>query len=565
MSRDNDSYSRSMAFVAILVCLGMSPLFAQTIVSSLHNLSTTGSGTIKATTESEICIFCHTPHSSRANSPLWNKGKGGMTYTLYNTTALNASVNQPDGSSVLCLSCHDGTIALGNVISRPTDIAFTGGVTTMPSGNTNLSTNLSDDHPISFIYSASLASADGQLKDPATITPPVGLENGKTQCTSCHNPHDNVNGKFLVQTRQNSALCLSCHERDYWTSSTHQSSSATWNGSGTNPWFHTPYTTVAENACENCHNPHNAGPNQPLLNYNTEENNCLACHSGNVASTDIQSQLAKISTHNVAGYFLIHDVSEGALSLTQHVECQDCHNPHATNSSSASAPNANGFINGVQGIDMSGNTVNPIQYQYELCFRCHADSPSKPPARTLRQHDQNNVRLEFNTNNPSYHPVAGVGNNPNVPSLIAPLTESSIIYCTDCHASNGANSPKGPHGSIFEPVLRFRYETADNTEQSTSVYRLCYECHDEDSIKDDESFAEHKRHIYNVDAPCNACHDPHGVSNTQGNSTNNTHLINFDLNIVSPRNGVLEFEDLGTFSGKCTLICHGENHNGRTY
>ena len=558
-----------VANIAVSLCLFslMIPaVWGQTIISSPHNLSAvSGPGTIKASAESEICIFCHTPHNSKPNSPLWNRDDQGTSYNLYSTTTLDASLNQPDGSSTLCLSCHDGTIALGNVISRPTDIAFAGGITNMPLGNTNLSTNLADDHPVSFAYTVSLSATDGQIKHPSTITPPVELENGKVQCTSCHDPHDNTNGKFLVQTRQNSALCLSCHEKDYWTSSTHQSSSAGWNGSGPNPWFHTPYPSVSENACENCHNPHNAGQDQPLLNYNTDENNCLACHNGNVASTDIQSQFAKISGHNVAGYNLIHDVGEGALSLTQHAECQDCHNPHATNSSTATAPNANGFIRGTKGIDMSGNPVNPIQYQYELCFRCHADSPVKPPARTLRQHDQNNVRLEFNTNNPSFHPVAGPGKNPNVPSLIAPLTESSIIYCTDCHASDGGSSPKGPHGSNFEPILRFRYETADNTQQSFSVYRLCYQCHDEDSIDDDESFGEHKKHIRNADAPCNACHDPHGVSATQGNSTNNSHLINFDLNIVSPNNGVLMFEDLGTFSGRCTLVCHGEVHNARAY
>jgi hypothetical protein len=32
-----------------------------------------------------------------------------------------------------------------------------------------------------------------------------------------------------------------------------------------------------------------------------------------------------------------------------------------------------------------------------------------------------------------------------------------------------------------------------------------------DSILNDESLGEHKRHLANADVPCNACHDPHGV------------------------------------------------------
>ncbi|MCK5308938.1 MAG: hypothetical protein KAJ73_10025, partial [Zetaproteobacteria bacterium] len=68
------------------------------------------------------------------------------------------------------------------------------------------------------------------------------------------------------------------------------------------------------------------------------------------------------------------------------------------------------------------------------------------------------------------------------------------------------------------------------------------------------------------DIPCSACHDPHGISATQGNALNNTHLINFDVNIVSPNTALeLEFVDLGTYTGSCSLSCHGVDHDNRTY
>ena len=73
-------------------------------------------------------------------------------------------------------------------------------------------THLSDDHPISFIYNSSLAAEDGELHDPSRLPGPIRLENEKLQCTSCHDPHDNINGHFLVITTQNSALCLECHD-----------------------------------------------------------------------------------------------------------------------------------------------------------------------------------------------------------------------------------------------------------------------------------------------------------------------------------------------------------------
>ena len=542
-------------------------LSGQSVVNTEHNLSVSGPGTVKAVSETEVCIFCHTPHASSPLKPLWNKNASGATYTLYSSSTLQALPGQPDGSAILCLSCHDGTIALGNVVSRQTDIEFSGGITTMPTGPKNLTTDLSDDHPASFSYTSSLAASDGQLRDPSAILAPVHLENGKVQCVSCHDPHDDTNKKFLLTTTRNSDLCLSCHDKNPWATATHSLSMATWNGSAPNPWSHIefPYGTVAENACENCHDPHNS-PGKPwLLKSSSEEGNCLDCHNGNTASTDIETQMLKPYTHDVYSYSNIHDPTESVMATTQHVECQDCHNPHAANDNTASAPLANGPLSELPGIDQSGNTVNPLSYSYELCYRCHADSPAKPGSPTTRVIEQNNVRLEFDLANPSFHPIEGAGVNNDVPSLIPPLTESSIIYCTDCHASDGS-SPAGPHGSIYPQILKYRYETADYTPESATNYELCYSCHSRTSILNDDSFGDHDTHIRGEDTPCNACHDPHGISHTQGNNTNNTHLINFDLNIVQ---GIMGnppiFEDEGTFKGNCTLRCHGKGHNRKRY
>ncbi len=497
---------------------------------------------------------------------MWNKDEQGYTYTLYHSSTAESVPGQPDGPSVLCLSCHDGTTALGSVISRTSDIEFSGGITALPPGSSNMSTDLTDDHPISFDYTTGLAAADGQLKDPGAIIPPVSLVNGRMQCTSCHDPHRNLTNDFLVLSNQYSELCFACHDRDYWSFSSHSTSTATWNGNGIDPWPRTSYPNVAENACENCHNPHTAGNSQRLMNYLAEENNCLPCHNGNVASTNIVAQLSKPYLHNVYGYNLEHDAAEDPLVLSMHVECEDCHNPHAVSNTPALAPSANGFIAGVSGINQGGNLVEPIQYQYELCYRCHADSPAKPGSLITRQILQNNVRLEFDPSNPSHHAVNSAGVNPNVPSLIAPITESSIIYCTDCHSSDGSGSPAGPHGSVFTAQLKYRYLTADNTTESASAYELCYSCHSRSSILNDESFDDHDKHIRDERTPCSACHDAHGISHTQGNSTNNAHLINFDVSIVQPHfNGSFRYESTGTFSGRCYLRCHGQNHMGWNY
>jgi len=56
------------------------------------------------------------------------------------------------------------------------------------------------------------------------------------------------------------------------------------------------------------------------------------------------------------------------------------------------------------------------------------------------------------------------------------------------------------------------------------------------------------------------------VTILMGNSTNNSKLINFDTSVVSPSSsGILRFESTGTFSGRCYLRCHNNNHNPRSY
>lgn len=552
--------------ILILVILIYGPVLvtSQSIITTKHNLSVSGLGTIKATTENKICIFCHTPHNSTPKAPLWNRNVNGGTYILYNSSTLNALPGQPDGSSILCLSCHDGTIALGDVTNRVSPITMSNSTVT---GKANLTTDLSNDHPISFAYNVALAASDGQLK-----TPPLSIvrldHNSKMQCTSCHDPHKETNPKFLVASTQFSALCLQCHDKTYWGSSTHKTSTKTWNGSGTSPWSHidTPYTNVTQNACANCHDPHNANGKARLLKYLPEENNCLDCHNGNVANTNIQAQFAKIYTHNVSGYTGTHDPIEANLVTTKHVECADCHNPHASNSSTAMAPFVNGTNIGVSGINQAGNAVAVATNTYEICYKCHAGNSWAPSPALPRQLIQNNVRLEFNTSNPSYHPIAGAGNNNDVPSLISPLTTNSKIYCTDCHASNNVSDPKGPHGSSFPYILKLQYTTTDNTTESATAYALCYSCHSRTNILADTSFKEHSLHIADEKANCSICHDSHGISNTQGNSTNNSNLINFRTDIVKSKNGQLKFVDTGNRSGYCVLICHAKGHgSGMNY
>lgn len=563
------------------------------IVDTKHNLSASGPGTIHAISETRICIFCHTPHNATPSSPLWNRDLSGANYDTYESSTIDVTVTQPTGTSRLCLSCHDGTIALGAVNSEAGGVQMSMELSGRPS---RLGTDLRDDHPFSFSYD------EAQLNEPQLQPnlPDEMLNNGNyVQCTTCHDPHDDKFGMFLLVDNKFSGLCLKCHNIAGWSMSSHANSGRTWGGAGNNPWplndrlsVSNVRTTVAENGCENCHTPHNAGGAKRLLNYLEEEKNCIyACHNSQGPGKDIAQIMLNVSAHPVQMATIgdptgtPHDSAEDVGYLTGHVECQDCHNPHSILNSPASAPNISGMLMNVKGIDQFGSVVNPANYEYELCFKCHGES-NGDSVTINRYANSLNKRLDFSTNNPSFHPVVGMGRNSDVPSLpsqISPdpsINEQTIIYCMDCHDSDasariGGPGPVGPHGSVYSPLLRERYETSLNTVENYSDYALCYRCHERASILSDESFKKatlsftggHSGHLASGGGtPCSVCHDPHGVVD-DGISGDHTNLINFDANVVNPISGqsVPLFNDTGLFSGSCTLVCHGVVHTAYAY
>lgn len=184
----------------LVMFLATQGAMAAGISGTKHDLSGKGWGS------DQICIFCHTPHNASAITPLWNHAQTAATFTVYTSSTLNASGLTVGGVSKLCLSCHDGTVALDSYGTR------TG--TNMITGSPLLGTDLTNDHPIGFTYDAALATADGGLVTPASaslVVTGIPLYTAKLECASCHNVHDNAASPFLRVANTTSALCLKCH------------------------------------------------------------------------------------------------------------------------------------------------------------------------------------------------------------------------------------------------------------------------------------------------------------------------------------------------------------------
>jgi predicted CXXCH cytochrome family protein len=211
----------------LIFVLAMAQVSFGQISSNLDGTAHDFSGDAWATSNAERCNVCHTPHNAlSANGPLWNHVESAVSnYTLYDSPTLQAAdLGDPTGASKLCMSCHDGTVAIdafGGNATPSIQIAATANVGGGTLGGTT--GDLSNDHPVSFTYGSVLWGLDDELQDPQTATTSIGgtieddllfgTDSGlKTmECATCHDVHGTGNSFLLRISNANSDLCLTCH------------------------------------------------------------------------------------------------------------------------------------------------------------------------------------------------------------------------------------------------------------------------------------------------------------------------------------------------------------------
>lgn len=239
------------------------PAVARTLIKDTrHNLSNWGKYTVKATTETQVCIFCHAPHNADSTqAPLWSHADttvsnfqiASTTYVRPSNTANIPMDTQPSRISKKCLSCHDGTVAIG-ALANGGEIKVIGASGSVGSNPNNalagtrdgsgeyvsgdkgyIGTNLSKGHVISFKYDNNVVTyLNGTPKyspNPNSFvngTDPSMLDKkGYMQCHTCHDPHNdwcNDAGKRVgndplwrkaCDAEGNGSVCAKCHSATY--------------------------------------------------------------------------------------------------------------------------------------------------------------------------------------------------------------------------------------------------------------------------------------------------------------------------------------------------------------
>ncbi|MHC5113352.1 MAG: cytochrome c3 family protein [Planctomycetota bacterium] len=171
----------------------------------------------------EICKPCHTPHFADTDIGfLWAHEMSIQQYTLYDgSTSSPGGVDELDQFSRMCLSCHDGTVALNDFHNSTGPPEFIPADKNVAAGG-----DLSDDHPIG-ITAEYPTTGNSQLNAPTetpsgfwgfggTFFPEVPLFEFNSEqvvsCSTCHTPHA-ITGIDALLRKDNagSALCLTCH------------------------------------------------------------------------------------------------------------------------------------------------------------------------------------------------------------------------------------------------------------------------------------------------------------------------------------------------------------------
>ncbi len=534
------------------------------------------------------------------------------------TTEKNTGVQPLLGSdSNQCLSCHDGTVAVGSTVAY-------GQVTTQGSMNATdvFGSNMQTSHPFSLapplkdnVHLVASLAANGKTGD---LSGAVKLIKGSVECTSCHDPHvqakDLVSQNFLVRDSSSGQTCLACHDPTRqvggqvnpladWATSAHALSTAKISPQAALG----SYTTVGGDACISCHTPHNAaGPARLLRGQN--EQACIACHNGgsNVspmapyANVFAEYAAPKIG-HPFPASANSHDAAESTLlNNNRHATCVDCHSGHGSEPVGVFPPPPLIRVSqkDVLGINASDGTsvLTPAVNQYENCLRCHGTSSGKQvqlmygyfPVRAVSAGDPLNQIPQFAVSATSSHPVFHSRSSAlPQPSLLANMLNldgvtlgramGTQILCTDCHNSDdnresGGSGANGPHGSRWTHILERRYEFSQAVAPGQAIsnlfpnpdlsangpYALCAKCHDlPNQVAKNTSWNQHSSHI-NLGLSCSVCHIAHGMGAASG-TISGERLVNFDVNVVASNGGLPISYNRGP--NTCVLVCHMAAHN----
>ncbi|GFO60932.1 hypothetical protein GMST_32570 [Geomonas silvestris] len=457
-------------------------------------------GTYPTSTTNVYCTSCHTDHN------YFNNG-GTVTTKAANlrTDIANASGAAPTNTDFLatgtygiCVSCHTASL------TRDTTNQAAGGVATTP-----------------VISGATFAASMHNY----TTMSSFGTQNFAANCVKCHNDEQ-------TKTKQTSTNKFGPH----FSASVSLLDDL---GTGTNAQYREQYM------CFRCH----SQVTDTALGGTLKKTNGKDWFGSNTMRSAAEDTFKSFTSagrsprHKISKYTGLHKANEtlADIALSRHVECADCHSPHAAkfgNHSTSQPTTARGLrantiagaLTGATGVTVTtwaaaspttawgvsantygqtGTTALPAAtMEYQVCFKCHSKAmgatgwfKNMTSAGQMGGKNQTwtDLAVEFNPNNASRHPIGtalATANRLTAARLSGGWKPGDVMTCTDCHNTDSTAS-KGPHGSSVKWMLAgvnkaWPYNTAAGnggtsgtpftpatytTNQGTNNGLFCMNCH----------------------------------------------------------------------------------------
>jgi Doubled CXXCH motif (Paired_CXXCH_1) len=236
---------------------------------SAHDFTWAGNGAYQPDERASVCIFCHIQHRPGTSPPvappqptrlLWNHKMSTNTFTwsdvttTYNGTLLPTDLGTWAGNSRMCLSCHDGSVSVGDLYRGVQGQNLTSGWTGNRVNAAGFLTtsfmiigatgDLKGNHPVGIPYpyngvpstyngitsaiTPAYAATD-YVAQPVNVHLYSDVGNSSVQgategitgieCGSCHDVHNKnvVENPFLrdyyATAGSKSQICLDCHNK----------------------------------------------------------------------------------------------------------------------------------------------------------------------------------------------------------------------------------------------------------------------------------------------------------------------------------------------------------------
>jgi predicted CxxxxCH...CXXCH cytochrome family protein len=451
-----------------------------TSASDLGDLAP-GGGSYSTSTGNLYCTSCHADHNYFNNGGTVTTKGANLRSDIANASGA-APVNTDflaTGSNGICVSCHSASLA------RDSANQAAGGVATTPV-------------IAGAIFAASMHNY--------TTMSSFGTQQFAANCVKCHSD-EQAKDKQTSANKFGPHISASVSLLDDL-------------GTGTNAQYR------EQTMCFRCHSQASDTALGGTLKAVTGKDWFGSSTMRGFAEDTFKSftSAGRSPRHKISKYTGLHKANEtlADLAANKHVECADCHSPHAAkfgNHSSTRATTAKGargntlagVLTGASGVTVTAwgaaspttawglnatsygqtatSTLPAATLEYQVCFKCHTKamgatgwfknmtSAGQMGGKNLTWTD---LSVEFNPNNAARHPIGtalGVASQLTAARLSGGWTPGSVMTCSDCHSTDSTAS-KGPHGSAVKWMLAgtnkaWPYSTAaGNGGTAGTLYRI---------------------------------------------------------------------------------------------